>query len=1011
MLLSPIVAAAQSTATVNGRVLDEGGAVLPGVTVVVTNVGTGIGRTTVTNEVGLYNVPALVVGRYDVRVELSGFAPAVRPALDLTANSTVTVDFTLRLAQVSENVTVEAAAPLVDTTQSVVASSINVEEVQELPILNRNFTGMVALVPGARPSPAHNPTKAAMGASLSFGGAAGRNVEIKVDGLDNRDDIVGGAMQNFTLEGVQEFTLLSHRFSAEYGRTAGAVLQIVTKAGTNQLRGTAFLFGRNDAMTAIDYFAKQQRLPKTAYDRQQFGGSIGGPIKRDRTFFFVAVERQQQDLTQVFAERLYQEALLLQPFGAVPIRTVLWPLRDTTYTIKGDHQLSARHSLLLRWAHQKNSQDNDLIIQNRPDLSVPTIDTNNIWSFVGSETWVIGNNAVNTIAVQVNWMEAITGLPGGLDAPINPIDRNLTFPSLGIGQPGPATQQFAQKKIQFKDDFAFGKGRHSFKVGGDFAIYPDLAINLDIGQRGGITFFDDPSTIVGSQAAWGANPGTCTTARYQAGSPAACGPYRQGFQTPGAVSSIIVGVRAAGAPLGQSTYAGVKQFSGYFQDDWRVGDRLTLNLGIRYDLAVNFLNQREMANNRTYLALKAIGSPYGALPETSTKDFSPRAGFAWDIAGDGRSVLRGGAGIYFDIPSQSYGWQIALQSKPTVWIANNYVNTAVGVGQLANYVYGVSPLPAGPPASPTELPRGVNIAGHWWHPDVTDPHSKQFHIGFTRQLSDSAAVSTDYTHIRGENEFRFGGARQINPIEGPWDPNADPSTYGRRRLAPQFQAAFGDPNLLGPVSIYSTEGRSRFDEWIVQVQQRAGRATFQGSYTLAWARGFGGCIGGGGGSNVQCQGPVNQDQVLADSEYGPTITDERHRVVLSGVFALPWGVQASPIFQAGSGRPYNLTAGRDLNGDGTNNDRYIDPATGQMVGVNAARGEATWNLDARVTKFFDIGASRRLGVFAEIYNITNETNFGAYNGTATSVLFQQPTAYFAGYPTSRQLQLGARFSF
>src|SRR5207249_2736926 len=359
---------------------------------------------------------------------------------------------------------------------------------------------------------------------------------------------------------------------------------------------------------------------------------------------------------------------------------------------------------------------------------------------------------------------------------------------------------------------------------------------------------------------------------------------------------------------------------------------------------------------------------------------------------------------------QGNTWQANIQMKPTLVIASTYVNTAIGVGQLANYVYGISPLPPGPPAFPTTFPVGGNITGVWYDPDTVDPSTQQFHLGYTRQLSSSTAISADVSHILGRHEFRI---LQINPIEGPWDPNQGSVPTGTRRLAPAFGAVLGDPRIVGPINVTGSYNRSRYDEAILHFEHRANRVTFQASYTLAWAYAYGGSIAniaqGGGVANQA----TNQDQPLGPGEWGPAYTDERHRIVLSGVFNLPWGVQASPIFQAGSARPYNLTAGRDLNGDGVNNDRYVDPFTGQQVAWNSQRGEPTYNLDARFTKFFTLGQeSRRLGIFAELYNITDKANFGnVFNGVATSRLFKQATGYLNGLPTSRQIQAGARFTF
>src|SRR5712692_1065028 len=205
---------------------------------------------------------------------------------------------------------------------------------------------------------------------------------------------------------------------------------------------------------------------------------------------------------------------------------------------------------------------------------------------------------------------------------------------------------------------------------------------------------------------------------------------------------------------------------------------------------------------------------------------------------------------------------------------------------------------------------------------------------------------------------------------------------------------------------------------------RSNRAAFQASYTLATAYGYGGSLAGIQGSANSTPVPQNVDLPFGPGEWGPAGQDERHRLVLSGVFSLPWGTQASPIFQMASARPYNLTAGRDCNADGQTNDRaFVDPSTGAplacnaagavQVAVNSQRGDPTYDLDARVTKFFNLGKeTRKLGFFAEFYNITNKSNFGnVYNGNAASAAFKKPVGYLAGLPTSRQLQLGARFSF
>jgi hypothetical protein len=238
--------------------------------------------------------------------------------------------------------------------------------------------------------------------------------------------------------------------------------------------------------------------------------------------------------------------------------------------------------------------------------------------------------------------------------------------------------------------------------------------------------------------------------------------------------------------------------------------------------------------------------------------------------------------------------------------------------------------------------------------------------------------------------------------------NANPLVNGERVLAPDFTRVYGRPDVLSLVTVKASIGSSRVDLLTFKFQRRHRRATIQAHYTLAGAHAYGGSIGARG----SIAPPQDALYPLAPGEWGPTLQDERHRLVATGVLELPYGIQLSPVFQAASARPYNLTAGSDLNRDGNNNDRYIDPTTGQQVSLNAGRGDPTVVLDLRGTKFFPLGGERRIAVFAEVFNVLNTVNFGGnYSGNSRSVLFRQPTELMAGIGYPRQLQLGARFLF
>ncbi|PYR44723.1 MAG: hypothetical protein DMF89_27100 [Acidobacteria bacterium] len=762
---------AQSTGTINGRVTDQSGAALPGVAITATNLATQIARETISNGEGLYSLQALQPGTYDVALALSGFATQSQRGVAVITGQATTLDTALSIAAVSETVTVAGQAPLVETTKTDVSKSIQLTEVQSLPVINRNFMGLVTLLPGARPIDRVNSNKVSFGGAISFAGGTGRNVDMKVDGVDNRDEVVGGTLFNYTLEGIQEFTVLTHDFTANYGRSSGGVVIVTSKSGGNQVRGTSFLFGRNDAMTQIDYFTKASGFANPPYHRVQAGGSVGGPIKRDRVFFFGALEGTHENRTLPFPARSYQEAVLLkqalstQPAcplcndignSIVPAQTAPQNIRDLTYTVKVDAQMNDKHALFVRAAQQRLNALDDILVNGTNAPPHPDIDplgsnthtTGRGVSFVGSETWIVSNTTVNTVGVQFNRLTTSQtcecGTPG-----LRWASRNMGFPSLQVGVSQNGTDQdFFQDKIQFVDNFTRQVGRHDLKIGGDFSMYPQLGVLLR--GAGGISqgatfFFDDPSVILSN------------TTRYP-----------QGFLTPGAVRQITIGDVMLGSAGGYGDNLGQKQVSAYVQDEWRARPNLTLKLGARYDLDINAYNQREIANSRTYQALKAIGSPFGVLPETYKKKLSPRVGIAWDIDGEGRHVLRGGFGLFFDGVQQINNFARVIQEKPTLGnIFSNLVNSSVGVGQLGSYIFAVSPLPPGPQPGLTAFRAGASTAGQWYAPGLSDPYNRTYHAGYSHQLTRLMTLSFDYTHVDGRNDWRN---RKATRLRGPGIP-------------------------------------------------------------------------------------------------------------------------------------------------------------------------------------------------------------------------------------------------
>ena len=328
---------------------------------------------------------------------------------------------------------------------------------------------------------------------------------------------------------------------------------------------------------------------------------------------------------------------------------------------------------------------------------------------------------------------------------------------------------------------------------------------------GELTFFDNPSVILSDKVR-----------------------YPRGFQTPGILNSSIYESSPDNVSISCPPETGShgchgpnpKQFSAFLQDDWRPTSRLTLNLGIRYDLSRQFLAEAYLPDNPTYQALAAIGSPYGRLPKTPTTDFSPRVGFAYQLNKDGKSVLRGGFGLYYDENDIAAFFRVIGQSNPPFAVTQVLTNTAIGVGQLANFVFGTSQLPV--PADRSILPPGGGTLGQWLNPDYQNPFMRQYHIGFERQLAEGLAFNADYVHSDGRHEFRV---QDINYL-----------VRGTRILAPTLGQVVGDSNLIGQLRLYSANGESRFDEMTLKLQGRLPRMTWQLTYELAGAYSYGGRV-------------------------------------------------------------------------------------------------------------------------------------------------------------------------
>lgn len=1014
-----VLAQTSNTGTLTGVVKDENGAVVPGATVRLVNIGTNAERTVTTSDEGVYEISQLVPGAYRLEVQATGFSKVIVDNVVVNVLQRTTVNPELKVGAIGETVNVSSeTAALVETTKTDVGGVIDQRRLENLPVNGRSFASLAILIPGATLQPSFDPTKARVG-TFSVGGSTGRNINVTIDGGDNKDNAVGGILQNFSMEGIQEFALSTQRFSAANGRSGGALLSVVSKSGTNDFHGSIFGFFRDDklnanapALLAKGRGEPTEGLQKPPFSRQQFGGSIGGPIKKDKAFFFGTLERTRERGNSFVSADDQAQITFLQPFGYQAVPLLPQPFNDWQYTLKGDFNLNSKHTLVTRFAGQNNDALNDqagfLIV--RTDLSGGNETLNTLYNFLGSLTSTFTSNTVNQFTYQYQTFDNRINATTDLDL--------LAFPSgILVGRNGNVPQQTIQKKHQFRDDLSWNRGNHGLKFGGDITLEPTLGGLFAFNSAPEYDFFFDPSDIVNNPGQFPqgfrtsqilAGPITCATFGLNNADPA--DPADDCVQANLDGLGVVAAVVLSGGDPSFNLRGGAKQFAWYVQDDWKITPNFTLNLGLRYDVDLGFVDSDNQAANRAVRALQIIGNPYGGVAQDDKNNFAPRIGFAWDLRGNARSVVRGGYGIYYDQSFLNVPLFAVQQANPEIYA------TFVNDGPNLN-------IDSPPPVIPRPLANPLpNARGRVIDPDFESPYTQQWNIGFAQELGRNMAIEFDYVHILGLHEFvGLDINPRIGPLIGAQRNDANPA----RILAPQFAARaaeltaeFGIPNPFGRISVAQTTGRSRYDAFTVAFKRRyANKYQLNAHYTLAKAQGWFGAISDFG------FGPMNQfNQWDPVANFGPTLEDERHRFVISGIFDLPYGFQIAPIFQLASARPYNVfpECVCDINKDGVvfneresrdgNDQNHLPPGT--------QRGDRFSQLNVRVSKFFNWGESKKLGLFFEAFNVFNTGNFGnQFQNVVGSPDFGRPVNFFGATGFSEplgipfQAQLGARFSF
>jgi Carboxypeptidase regulatory-like domain len=923
-------------------VQDATGARVPKAEIEIRAAESSLNRRVASDPYGQFRFPGLPPGLYQVTVSAGGFKSA-QSNLTVTLNTNVQISATLQPEGIRQTVNVRGqgssiTAALLDTTSAVQQGIVTAKDLESIPLAHRSFANVAYLVPGTEPVEPSDPTKARITA-VSFGGSSGLNDQLSVDGGDNSDDYIGGFLQNFSSDMIQEFAVTTAQAHADSGRTTGGAVVITTKRGGDQWHGNLSFYGRAAALNARFPIDNPPPDPKQPFSRQNYVGTLGGPLQKGKVWFFSSFEYAHENASIAYSpdNRSQFNALAsLAGQGLIPGVTsisvpsqVPVPFHDYLGTARLDWSQSRRSQWFIRGATDRYTTRNDLVQQATLPSTGAASRSNYLSLVVGnrytfSTSW-LGSLTFN--ASGLNRREARNSQLGfALAFPFSSTSRTISgFETFGDNQFVTPITAFPvyrkQEKYQVRYDLTHVSSGHEPRFGVDFIHEPVLsgalagtAENLTVFPLNPTDYLADPQQFLADLV---------------------CGP------------TATDGTTCANNPTVNGGFSqNVQRLGLYAEDSWRITNHLTINYGLRYDTTFGLFiaSGRTQLENPALLTLQALEIPLvSSAPHDYRGALAPRLGIAYAPGGNRSTVLRAGFGLYYNDLAQN-GWVTALQA--------------------VNAPPGKCAMPGDSGCVPGSAAGGVAAL---IDPNYKTPYAIHASVGLAHAFGPHWTLSADWTHEQGVHSYRRYQYQA-----------------GYTLFSPLFS---GTPDVqltsVPDLSLFRSDNRSSYDGLSIHAQGNVSRRlNLIVNYTLASAKTWG-CVLGELSDYVN--GVCNPLNAFGPGDYGPSGEDIRHRLVLAGIFYLPGGFEISTLSQAESARPYTMTTPVDVNGLGDAlDDRAV--VNGVQTRLDQFRGAPYVQIDLRVSRPFSFHEHWAATPFVEFFNLLNRNNPGANYVTDLSAL-------------------------